>query len=351
MNKLKIDKSIYLDFNIPLSYNAFLTFIVTERGLGKSYGSKSYVANHFIKKHKQFVYLRRYKRELEESMMKNGNPIFWDQIKKDEKLKDHKFSNKKDTMYIDGELAGFAIPLSIANILKSATYENVDTIIFDEFLLDSTGVGYHYLKNEVIQLLEVIETIARLRDIRVIFCGNAISITNPYFTFFNITLPYNSEVKIIKRDESGNPLIIVYYAQNSPYREIKKKTRFGQLIKDTEYGKYAMDNAFLKDSKSFIRKKTNTCKFYFILLINNKYYGVWCDYQSGLMFISNDYDPNCPVKFSINPEDHNESTLLIRCRTSPFFKSIVEHYRLARLCFENQQIKNNVLQSIVKFIN
>lgn len=351
MKEYKIDKSIYLDFNKPLSYNAFISFIITERGLGKSYGGKKFVAKHFIKKHKQFVYMRRYKKELQEAMMKNGNPIFWQQILNDPELKNHKFSNKKDTMYIDGELCGFAIPLSIANILKSATYENVDTIIFDEFLLDSTGVGYHYLKNEVIQLLETIETVARLRDIRVIFLGNAISITNPYFTFFDITLPYNSEVKIVKRDNNGNPLIIVYYAKNTPYREIKKASRFGQLIDGTEYGKYAIDNEFLRDSKSFIAKKSKNSKFYFILVINNKYYGVWCNYQDGFMYISNQYDPNCPVRFSINPDDHNESTLLIRCRTSPFFKSIIEHYRLARLCFENQQIKNNVMQHIVKFIN
>ena len=52
------------------------------------------------------------------------------------------------------------------------------------------------------------------------------------------------------------------------------------------------------------------------------------------MFISNDYDPNCPIMFSINPDDHNEKTLLIRTRSSPFFQSIIEHYRFARLCFE-----------------
>lgn len=345
-----IDESIYLNFNKPLSYNAFLSFIITERGLGKSYGAKKFVAKHFLKKNKQFVYMRRFKSELKEAMLKNGNPIFWNQIVKDKELKNHKFTNKKDTMYIDDKLCGFAIPLSIANILKSATYENVDTIIFDEFLIDSTGVGYHYLKNEVIQLLETIETVARLRDIRVIFLGNAISITNPYFTFFNITLPYNNEVKIVKRDNKGNPLIIVYYALNTIYREVKKQTRFGQLIADTEYGKYAMDNEFLRDSKAFIQKKSKTSKFYFILTLNGKNYGIWCDYNTGNMFISNDYDPKCPVKFSINPDDHNETTLLIRCRTSPFFKSIIEHYRLAKLCFENQQIKNNIMQYLNKYL-
>ena len=212
-------------------------------------------------------------------------------------------------MYIDDKLAGFSIPLSVANILKSSTYDNVDTIIFDEFIIDKGN--YHYLQNEVIQLLDVIETVARLRDIRVIFLGNAISITNPYFTFFNLTLPYNSDIKIAKRDNKGNPLIVINYIKNLKYREVKKASRFGQLIDGTEYGKYAIDNEFLRDSKYFIKKKSKNSKFYFILILNNKNYGVWCDYKLGLMFISYDFDPNCPVRFSINPEDHKENTLLI----------------------------------------
>lgn len=338
-----MNDNIFYDYQRILSYNALLNFIIGERGVGKSYGAKKYVAQRFIKKHKQFVYLRRYKTELKQAMMKNGNPIFFDQIKNDESMKNHKLSNKNDTMYIDGKLCGYAMPLSVANILKSSTYEDVDTIIFDEFIIDKGN--YHYLQNEVIQLLDVIETVARLRDIRVLFLGNAISITNPYFTFFNLSLPYNSDIKTFK-----DGLIVVNYIKNLKYREVKKSTRFGKLIDGTEYGKYAIDNEFLRDSKAFVKKKTKNCKFYFILVLNGKTYGVWCDYKDGLMFISNDYDPNCPVIFSINPDDHNENTLLIRCRTSPFFKSIIEHYRLARLCFENQQIKNNVMQYLVKHL-
>lgn len=345
---------IYYDYQRVLSYNALMTYIIGERGVGKSYGAKEFVADRFINKGKQFVYLRRYKTELKEAMMKKGHPIFFEQIvynedgTKNKKYENHKLTNKNDTMYIDDKLCGFAMPLSIANILKSSTYNNVDTIIFDEFIIDKGC--YHYLQNEVEQLLDVIETVGRLRDIRIIFLGNAISITNPYFTYFNLSLPYNSDIVVSKKDNKGNPLIIVNYIKNLKYREVKKQSRFGQLIDGTEYGKYAIDNEFLRDSKSFIRKKSKTSKFYFILVINGKHYGVWCDYKDGLMFISNDYDPNCPVIFSINPDDHNENTLLIRCRTSPFFKSIVEHFRLARLCFENQQIKNNVMQYLVKHL-
>ena len=336
-----MSKSIFYDYQKIISYNALLNFIIGERGVGKSYGAKKYVANRFLKHKKQFVYLRRYKTELKEAMSKNGVPIFFDQIKNE--FPKNKLSNKKDTMYIDDKLCGFAMPLSVAIILKSATYEDVDTIIFDEFIIDKGH--YHYLQNEVIQLLDVIETVARLRDIKVFFLGNAISITNPYFTFFNLSLPYNTEFKTFK-----DGLIVVNYVKNEVYREIKKQSRFGKLIDGTEYGKYAIDNEFLRDSKAFIKKKSKNCKFYFMLVLDGRTYGIWVDYGLGNMYVSSDYDPNCPVTFSVNSQDHNENTLLIRCRTSPFFKSVIEHYRLARLFFDNQQIKNNVINILQKYL-
>lgn len=337
------NETIYYKGYEIFSYNALLNFIITERGLGKSYFFKKWCVKHFLKKNKQFVYIRRYKSELKEAMMKNKTPKFFEQIKNDDEMKNIKLSNTKDTMTVNGKICGYAIPLSIANILKSSTYDDVDTIIFDEFLIDKGN--YHYLQNEVYQLLDVIETVARLRDINVYFLGNAISITNPYFEFFNLSLPYNSEIKTFK-----NGLILVQYKRNSVYREIKKKSRFGKLIEGTDYGKYAIDNQMLRDSKSFIMKKSKNAKFYFILKINGKKYGIWNDYMNGYMYISKDYDPNCPVTFSLNSEDHDEKTMLIRGRSSPFFKSMIEHYRLALLCFENQSIKNNIMPIISKHL-
>lgn len=339
---------MYWSINKLLSYNALFNFVIGERGVGKSYGAKVYVANNFIKKGEEFVYIRRYKTELKSAMMKQTHPIFFEQIQNDPKFKNYKLSNKKDVMTINNKICGYAIPLSTANILKSSTYDKVTTIIFDEFCIDKGN--YHYLQNEVVQLLELFETISRLRDIKIIFLGNAISITNPYFEYFNISLPYNSEFSVCKRDKNGNPLIVINYIKNIKYREVKKNTRFGQLIKNTEYGKYAIDNEFLRDSKTFISKRTKQSKFCFILRLNNKNYGVWCDYNITTMYISENYDPLCPIIFSLTNNDHNENTLLIRIRTSPFFKSIIEHYRLAKLCFESQKIKNNVMNIISKYL-
>lgn len=55
---------MYWDINKSLSYNALFNFIIGARGVGKSYGAKKLAIQNFLKKGKQFVYVRRYKEEL-----------------------------------------------------------------------------------------------------------------------------------------------------------------------------------------------------------------------------------------------------------------------------------------------
>lgn len=336
---------IFYDFNKILSYNAFLNIIIGERGVGKTYGSKKYVINRFLKKGKQFVYIRRYETDLMESVGSTEDNKFFEQVKSE--FPDHTFeirkSKKVRKLIIDKKVCGYALPLSSADSLKSSTYENVDTIIYDEFMLKE-GSSQHYLRNEPELILDIIETVARLRDIKIFLLGNAISSTAPIMSYFDLTLPYNSDIKLFK-----NGLILVNYIKNIPYREFKKKTKFGQLIEGTRYGEYAIDNKFLTDSKAFIRKKSES-KFYFIFTLNNREYGVWRD-KEDFIYISDDIDPNCPLKFALNIEDHDESTIFLKIRNNPYFLNIVAHYRLGKLCFENQAIKNYVMEALSRYIN
>ena len=208
------------------------------------------------------------------------------------------------------------------------------------------GSTQHYLRNEPEIILDLIETIGRLRDIRVFCLGNAISSTSPLMYYFDVSLPYNTDIKLFK-----DGTIAIEYIKNEKYREVKKASRFGKLIDGTKYGKYAIDNEFLTDSKAFIHKKDKNAKFYFILYVNGKQYGVWRDFKNQVMYISNDIDPSCPIKFAINESDHNESTVFAKVRSNFWFKQIINHYRLARLCFENQAIKNIFMQELNKYLN
>ena len=330
-----MDKNIWYSYNKVLSYHAMLNFICGERGVGKSYNLKVYLLNRFKKKHKQFIYLRRYDTELKKSLKDNE---FFKDIATDETFKDDTFEVRGDKFYMNKEVCGYAIPLSKASIYKSVPFPNVDIIMFDEFLIDNAT--YHYLPEEPEKLLDFIETVGRLRDIQVFCLGNSISMINPYFDYFNISLPYNTDIKTFK---SG--LILINYIKNEAYRKIKKDSKFGTLIKDTKYGEYAIDNKFLKDNNNFIKKKNSKSKFFFNIVINNHTYGVWMDYNSNDMFISKHTNLNHPVSIAFNYKDHSENTIMIKSK-SVFFQNLVRHYEQGNLYFDNVQIKSDITSLI-----
>ena len=329
---------IFTDVTRVLTYNAILNIVIGERGVGKSYSSKKYVIKHFLKTKKKFVYLRRYKTELKESV-----PKFFDDLILNKEFPLAKFKSDGNEFYCNDKLMGYALSLSTAHILKSSTFADVDTIIFDEFLIDKGC--YHYLRNEVEQMLDIIETIGRLRPIKVLMLGNAISITNPYFSFFNLTLPHNTDIQTFK-----NGTIALFYIDNEPYREVKRASKFGELIRGTNYEKYAIDNNFLRDSKTFIKKKPASSKFYFTIVYNNKYYGVWVDAKTDMLYISYKYDPACPKVFTFRVDDHTFNSKMIKIGSNLFFKSFIDYFRYSKMCFENMQIKNNILELLSKYL-
>ena len=53
--------NIFYNYDRVISYNAFLNFLIGERGVGKTYGASKFVTKQFINKNEEFVYIRRYK--------------------------------------------------------------------------------------------------------------------------------------------------------------------------------------------------------------------------------------------------------------------------------------------------
>ena len=70
-----MNDQIYWNINKMFSYNALMYYVLGERGVGKSYGAKEYVATHFIKTGHQFVYLRRYKTRRRSGLTVSGFEI------------------------------------------------------------------------------------------------------------------------------------------------------------------------------------------------------------------------------------------------------------------------------------
>lgn len=320
-----MNDSIFWDISRPLSYNALLNFIVGNRGGGKTFGCKKFVIKDFIKTGAEFVYLRRYKPELRKAKK------FFDDIITT--FPENKLEVKGREMFIDDQVAGYAMPLSTAKIEKSVSFPKVKTIIFDEFIIDKGT--YHYLPDEVTTFLEFYETIARMRDdVKVFFLSNALTMINPYFLYFDIHLPYNGKTIYCKND------ILIELVQKEKFIEQKKNTRFGKLISGTPYGDYAIENKFLRDSSTFIAKKTGNCQFMFTLVFQGQTFGVWRSFDAGALWVSYDYEHNSPRRYALTKEDHTDNTLLIAAlKNTPIFQAFKTAFERGYLFFENQKIK------------
>jgi hypothetical protein len=328
----------YFEIDLILCYNRLYNIIIGERSAGKSYSCKKKVIKKFLEKGDEFIYLRRYEEELEDTQQS-----YFDDIIRDKVFPNHDIIYQGGNYYIDGRVFGYCMALSKAQRYKSSSYPKVKYIIFEEFLIENEQIN-HYLKNEVDVFNGFYLTIDRYRDTTVVFfLGNATSIVNPYTTYWNLYMPYNSNI-LLPKDKS----ILLYLEFNENRAEQRKKTRYGGLIKDSSYAKYAIENKFMKDSKEFIRKKSAGARYYFSIRYMGDLHGVWIDWNEGKLYVSPDVDPSCRIIYTLKHEDHTENTMLIQSlNKSQRFKQFIDCYKVGNVYFENLKVKN-IIYDVIK---
>ena len=316
--------SIYFDLGKTLSYNKLFNFVVGGRGIGKTYSAKKWAIRKFLEDKSEFIYVRRYDTEFENIHQ------FFDDIRG--AFPDHELEVKGYQFYIDGNYAGMGIPLSTSRKLKSNPFPFVKRIIFDEFIIDK---GTHrYLKNEVEIFLDLYETVARMRNnVTALFLSNALSVTNPYFNYFNLSIPWGSE--FLLKDE-----ILLQMPESREFQEEKKKTRFAKLIDGTRYAKYSISNEFLLDNANFISERPEDGKYYMTLISNGEYYGCIASRKECVIFITKKADKNYPVCYALTGGDHNPNTLLMGGNKPHLIKRLINIYENGGVRFDCQNTKN-----------
>lgn len=330
---------MWYDIGKTLTYNCLFNFVIGNRGSGKTYGAKKRAIKQFLDKGYQFVYLRRYKEELDETAESYFNDILLN-----EEFPNISIKYSAGEYYINDQLAGYAMALTKAKDYKSISYPMVYLIIFDEFLIEDTGYS-RYLKNEVKHFLNFYMSIDRYRGCTVFFLANSVSMINPYTLYFDLQLPYGSN--IVRKGD-----VLLQLVQDSEFIENRKNTRFGKLIAGTEFAEYAIENKFVDDNKTFVQKKTEKAQYYFTFVYKGISYGVWVDWQAGKMFVSENVDPSCRLVYSLTVEDHTPNTLLLsQINKTHLFKTFVDNFKLGNVYYESMKIKSmtyEVIKMLVK---
>lgn len=321
-----------------MSHNKILNMVLSNRGGGKTYNMTTWAIDDFKRTKAMTAWVRRYQTEIDE-MLSNGK--FFDAVL--EKYPEDELKIDGNIGYINGEPAIYFIALSTSRQLKSNNYPTVNKIIFDEFIIDKGRVTY--LKNEVEVFLDLYETIARTRDnVRAVLLANSITVVNPYFLFFNVKPNPKKRFTV-----QGQVCIEIF--TDTDFIDMKKKTRFGQLVNGTRYGDYAINNVWLLDNETFIASKTPRAEFMLSLKYNGITYGFWVDYREGLIFVNRKYDPSSMMQFCLQRDDHETNLLLVKslsdCKP---MQRIVFAFRNGLLRFEDMTVKNQFYEYIGLFV-
>ena len=329
---------LYIDIPRTLSYNALWNYILGMRGGGKTYGSLKYCIEQYQKaKSKgrkwQFMYVRRMKTELEKLTQMRGGRLF-NAVQKE--FPDNVLKAESNILYCDNEVIGYAQALSTASLLKSDAFPDVQMIIFDEFIIDNRGT-YHYLKDEVTKFLDLYETVARGRDVIVLFLSNAVTVTNPYFDYFHLDKPRNGDIQRFGKSKQ----ILVQNFVSPSLSTMKKRSRFGQIIEGTDYSDYAYDNEWLLDNDDFIEHKTQRCEYFLTLRYKDSWIGIWSDPVQWLFYVSPDVDLQFGKVYSVTTDDHKPNVMLFHAgRKLPWLKKLQEAYEMGAVRYENMKMKN-----------
>lgn len=321
----------FYDPATTLSHNCILNFVLSLRNGGKTYGCLKMCVNRFLKTGEQFIYLRRTYEELK--LCKNN---LFEALKANSEFEKHELMVDGYNALIDGKIAGYLMSLSKAYQVKSNAFPKVKYIIYDEFLVEKNG---RYLPNEPEALLAFMETVGRMRSIKVLCLANYSTRVNPYFNYFNIYPQRNT--KFLKH--KTKPLLIHIFDCDT-IRETKKKTQMGQLISNTAYGDFMLENNPFMDNFNFIEKPTGFLTYIATYIYQNKKFGEWYAPDKGLIYLSSHIDPKSNSIYSFDTDSHEPNILYIKkMKNHPNIKEMRFAYENGLLRFEDLIIKNVAL--------
>lgn len=345
------DKNFWYSADKLLSRDCLFNLIVGERGNGKTFDFKCRGVKRFLKGKGQFFYLRRTEAELKESVETFFADIAYKFPGYEFKTRNNRFmirearpEEEENRSDMEGwEICGYAGFLSSSLRKKSVSYPNVTMIGFDEFLIPGYGIN-RYMPDEVNLFLNYYETIARMRDVIVIFISNAMNLLNPYFIYFGAVFRKAPSGIVQVQDE-----IVIEFTENKEYREAKRKTRFGQIVKGTEYERNAIDNTFTEENWDDIRKKSQTARYSFTVIYNEYKMGFYMERTGDAMYVSFDVDMDYPSKYEYHDAKQFRNKYKTKTREIKLLFTL-EMMKQERLFFENSKVKSVFYNFLMKVL-
>lgn len=230
-----------------LAKDAMYNIPISERNIGKSYAVKERVLTRAYNSDAQFVYLRRFDRDVTASTVEN---YFGDMpisiITNGEYTGISTYRGAIFFCNFDvngkskrGKKIGHYIALNNDERTKSQAFPLVTDIIYEEFVTTKT-----YLPDEPTRLQNLVSTIFRERDGKVWLIGNKINRICPYFTEWqltNIPRQKNGTIDVYnftRYDADGDEIVTKIAVENCNSFNSQSKMFFGSAAKSITGGEW-----------------------------------------------------------------------------------------------------------------
>lgn len=337
--KIELDNKHY-DVNKLFSYHNINFYIIKGgRGIGKT----TMLLSHFIKQYNknkdEFAYVRRYETELTKSKKVLDKIVYnVSTTGLGKGAFEYKFNKNR---------IGYGFCLNKQQAFKSGVdTSKVKYLLFDEaFLL--RGGNYHYLKNEVEQLFELISTIFRDRkDYKVFIIGNNMDIFDPYTIYFNLPKIDNRYVDI------SRGLYVEYAKTKKELLELEKQSPLYRLTKNTSYNEYHYENKAMTNKSNILLGAKEKYSYFYCRLVYEKHtLTIYIQGRNGNQLYV-EYQPKVikdKTTFIISENNQFNYSHITQFKSTKVASAINYYYYENKIYYENE-IAYNILSLIVENI-
>lgn len=260
-------ESGYLNMKKIIREKYPFTFIIHGRATGKTYGALSYV----LDEQKKFIFMRRTQSQADLVSRDDFSPFKpimddrQDLLLTSQPLNKyaagvyHAQRTESGKLAPEGPALGYFCALSTISNLRGFSLEDVQILIFDEFIPERHE---RLIRSEGSALLNCYETIDRNRQLKgrpplqLLCLSNANTISSPIFEELRIVDKIDRMIRQGKQEYFDDARgIAVYMFKDSPISNKKAETSLYKATKDTDFSAMALNNEFSSDHFTYIRRQ------------------------------------------------------------------------------------------------
>lgn len=328
------------DGNLPTFY-----IVDGNRTAGKSVAFKKILMDTYSKDPSgatQFIYLIRNKGDLagiEHAFFDDISRIFYPDITLHPKYVLNKNAVELHMNSPKGDTCGYAVSLNMARKIKnfSGMFVRVKHIFFDEYQDEENN----YLDNEIKKFASLITSVSRgdgeqVRRVCVYMASNAVSILNPYYSYFGIDKRIKRNTKFLR----GKGWVYER-TWNQSASDALSQSGVARALKTSGYFESATQNIYLNDNMALISRPEGQGKYMLSVKYNGKWFSVW-RYPT-IIYVAEGANMQYPQRICFNVNDVTDDRQMMIGSNNPLVIYLREYFNRGVMRFQSLFAKEMAL--------